>query len=653
MNKENSDSPLNGFLLWAADAEKYFKEKDKKYQDLLESHKAILEKIKRLEKTNEKLEIKLRQSANGSKISSYAASFNALNEKYLQEVKSHKNDNDNNGKLISSLKAQIANLTNNKSSKNSNSNSTTQHNIFDLINSKERGNSQASSNTENKQNNNTSADLGSLDFLKNHEGQVENIEENKENIDLDFMNKNSSTQENNYFMSPTQYSSDVESQEEQNNKHVHQKTIFNTERKSRAENSEFKVPFNRRDSFNFQTSDESNSSLPIFPASIDMEMDAKLDHVRESDTENREYSVKTDDSYDFRDVEESQEIELLSSPMKTKKNHTEKPRIEENTEDERKGTPLQDSFIDDSQDDFSEITNCLPTPATDNLKKDTNVLLAKNKDINATSKTHDQKIKKLTKQSDLLLTPDNHYITPSKRRKNNNNHMSETVDLSWNFLKTREWILEDFQPNPFVNNGLDIAYTGTVRGKNRQTEFFKHFNHNKKDQHCKCPQCLKFSEAIGPMPETSGGIRWDNNEKKKKNDDNLMSRFRPNNNDPRIGYYTKHGISRTNIWDRPVSPPGFHRSDFPSTPEIKEYKKKSAMLKKAKMLDRLRDAVLNTSLIDNKIEQIGRFIFKDSTFNDIVKNGCFTIDEKLFLELEALQEQFVKEQREKMKNIKV
>lgn len=109
--------------------------------------------------------------------------------------------------------------------------------------------------------------------------------------------------------------------------------------------------------------------------------------------------------------------------------------------------------------------------------------------------------------------------------------------------------LTDFVINPAFNGDLDYAYAETVRGAKRQCEHGG-----------ECRQCDEFYKMAGPGI-VSAAPQWSSHE------DN--ERGRKMGIEETINASSRH----RNRWKRAPSPPGFWRSDFPSTQEIVEEKK--------------------------------------------------------------------------------
>lgn len=112
-----------------------------------------------------------------------------------------------------------------------------------------------------------------------------------------------------------------------------------------------------------------------------------------------------------------------------------------------------------------------------------------------------------------------------------------------------QYQLRDFVINPAFNGDLDFAYAETVRGSRRQCEHGG-----------ECRQCDEFYKMAGPGI-VSAAPQWSATEDKE--------RGRKMDIEETINASSRH----RNRWKRAPSPPGFWRSDFPSTQEIVEEKK--------------------------------------------------------------------------------
>lgn len=218
---------------------------------------------------------------------------------------------------------------------------------------------------------------------------------------------------------------------------------------------------------------------------------------------------------------------------------------------------IRDLEVDDSEDELSRIE--LPTPVTNSKQKDV---------------------------SDELLLLNSQ--TPSAKK----------VDLTRNPIADREWILEDFQPNPRLNNNMDFAYQGTVRGANQQKKLFA-------SHHAKlCRECEKIKAKTGPTANFNSGLLWGESKQR-----------------------CNHQI--VNIWQRPPSPPGFSRSEFPTTQEQRDDREKAKTLTRKKTISRLAEAI-DVVCVDGKWEQCGTYIFRNKELNKSVISGKFDVNMSVF-----------------------
>lgn len=140
-----------------------------------------------------------------------------------------------------------------------------------------------------------------------------------------------------------------------------------------------------------------------------------------------------------------------------------------------------------------------------------------------------------------------------------------------------QYQLTDFVINPAFNGDLDYAYAETVRGAKRQCEHGG-----------ECRQCDEFYKMAGPGI-VSAAPQWSSHE------DN--ERGRKMGIEETINASSRH----RNRWKRAPSPPGFWRSDFPSTQEIVEEKKLAEENRRKEIETRYKSAVSG-----------GKWMFRDS-----------------------------------------
>lgn len=142
--------------------------------------------------------------------------------------------------------------------------------------------------------------------------------------------------------------------------------------------------------------------------------------------------------------------------------------------------------------------------------------------------------------------------------------------------KQRTYELTDFVINPAYNDNLDFAYAETVRGSKRSCEHGG-----------ECRQCDEFYKMAGPGVVSAAPV-WSNQEE--------YDRGRKMDVEKTINASSKH----RNRWTRKPSPPGFWRSDFPSTQEIVEEKKMAEETRRKEVELRYRSA-----------KQGGKWMFRD------------------------------------------
>lgn len=176
-----------------------------------------------------------------------------------------------------------------------------------------------------------------------------------------------------------------------------------------------------------------------------------------------------------------------------------------------------------------------------------------------------------------------------------------TVDITFNPLSGRKWILEDFRPNPQFNNDKNYVYQEVLRGHERRK--LKGFD---------CEECKRFYSVAGYGIKMMG-LAWDETQdaKVKSNcNHNRVSRSEI------IEKSSRHKIKRSK------SPLGFFKSGFPNTQELQQQKNQATLEHNQETLERYLTA---TSMDYNKRV----FIFRNQIFNNIVNNGFFTYDDNI------------------------
>ncbi|KAG5354356.1 hypothetical protein CJU90_4169 [Yarrowia sp. C11] len=129
-----------------------------------------------------------------------------------------------------------------------------------------------------------------------------------------------------------------------------------------------------------------------------------------------------------------------------------------------------------------------------------------------------------------------------------------------------QYQLTDFVINPAFNGDLDFAYAETVRGAKRQCEHGG-----------ECRQCDEFYKMAGPGV-VSAAPQWGAED---------SGRGRKMGIEETIDASSRH----RNRWKRAPSPPGFWRSDFPSTQEIIEEKKQAEENRRKEIEARYKSAI--------------------------------------------------------------
>ena len=171
--------------------------------------------------------------------------------------------------------------------------------------------------------------------------------------------------------------------------------------------------------------------------------------------------------------------------------------------------------------------------------------------------------------------------------------------------------LEDFRINPGYNQGLNYAFTEPIRDHDRR----------KCLPGCTRPECcgntFRKSIQLGGMPTAqTSGLRW-NSSPPENEEDELLERFfgddkdslRKATEDERQElllqartklFANKHGKHRQ-AYERRSTPPGFWRTDMPTTQEVEADHEEAKERERTKVEERYREAM----------RPGGRWIFRD------------------------------------------
>ncbi|GME86126.1 unnamed protein product [[Candida] boidinii] len=259
------------------------------------------------------------------------------------------------------------------------------------------------------------------------------------------------------------------------------------------------------------------------------------------------------------------------------------------------------------------------------------------------------------------------------------------IDLTINPIYNRNWYPEDFKVNPVVNFNKNYAFQAnkiTLKSahpsirllhdyeknfiQNQQLSKFnklsginKFVDHNNENSDHKQQGRLIIDKDTNAISLVSDANTDDSNNLKNIEKALFNERIHP------IFKYQKSAINNmttttsptstestnkimnlkvstktTKLWERPDSPPGFSRSDFPTTQERANDRLKSEKLETIKALKRLFHAVYMVEPMknkpnannnnNNKYIQAGKFIFKNELLNECIRNDNFTIDESIF-----------------------
>ncbi|KAJ8099353.1 hypothetical protein POJ06DRAFT_133659 [Lipomyces tetrasporus] len=152
----------------------------------------------------------------------------------------------------------------------------------------------------------------------------------------------------------------------------------------------------------------------------------------------------------------------------------------------------------------------------------------------------------------------------------------------------REWTLEDFVINPNYNHNIDYAYHDVIRGRERSCVHGKD-----------CRDCQAFYKLVGPVTPLPSGPKW--------NDNSPATPTRAESGTPSGDDAVRKMIATASrhraLWERPPSPVGFWRSEFPSTQEEMEEKQEARRRYQGKVQERYEEALKN-----------GKYLFKEKAF---------------------------------------
>ncbi|KAK9238192.1 hypothetical protein V1525DRAFT_401799 [Lipomyces kononenkoae] len=152
----------------------------------------------------------------------------------------------------------------------------------------------------------------------------------------------------------------------------------------------------------------------------------------------------------------------------------------------------------------------------------------------------------------------------------------------------REWTLEDFVINPNYNHNIDYAFHDVVRGRERNCVHGKD-----------CRDCGAFYKLVGPVTPLPSGPKW--------NDNSPATPSRADKGTPGGDEAVRKLIATASrhrsLWERPQSPVGFWRSEFPNTQEEIEEKREARRRYQEKVQERYEEALKN-----------GKYLFKDKAF---------------------------------------
>ncbi|KAG7890777.1 hypothetical protein KL925_002234 [Ogataea polymorpha] len=225
------------------------------------------------------------------------------------------------------------------------------------------------------------------------------------------------------------------------------------------------------------------------------------------------------------------------------------------------------------------------------------------------------------------------------------------LDLTCHPGRKGNWWPEDFKPNPETNFGQREAFT-LRRINPKYAHPALQTQHKYQQQHLKQEAMKEFNRLAGQVEPVTPGVKlvWSANDTGTlptplKTPDQALS-------NPKIDPVFKFEINKYNyknfdlnlnsnkikLWlDLQDSPPGHERSEFPTPSQSEADRQKSIKRAKLVALQRLFQTVFMVQPTDKSgtsYQQVGKFIFRNDEWNQLVRRNEFQIDESIFYNAE-------------------
>ncbi|KAG7861796.1 hypothetical protein KL939_000817 [Ogataea angusta] len=225
------------------------------------------------------------------------------------------------------------------------------------------------------------------------------------------------------------------------------------------------------------------------------------------------------------------------------------------------------------------------------------------------------------------------------------------VDLTHHPGRKGNWWPEDFKPNPETNFGQTEAFKlRRINPKYAHPALQTQFKYQQ--QHLKQEALKDFNRLAGQVEPVTPGVKlvWSAADSASlptplKTPDQALS-------NPKIDPVFKFEINKSNyknfdlnlnsnkikLWlDLQDSPPGHERSEFPTPSQSEADRQKSIKRAKLVALQRLFQTVFMVQPTDKSgtsYQQVGKFIFRNDEWNELVRRNEFQIDESIFYNAE-------------------
>lgn len=273
--------------------------------------------------------------------------------------------------------------------------------------------------------------------------------------------------------------------------------------------------------------------------------------------------------------------------------------------DERKLDNKENFATDFLSEDEKDLQNSIPNKIA-NKKLTENLRITKEPltEINSIADSQEKKKPKAFK----ILNVDQILESIDKGR---------VVDMTYNPLSGKKWVLEDFKANPNFDHdrkGLSQKIFNKIQ------DFMA--EHTKKD--VECEQCEKFYDAAGYGLKMMSPA-WDESQTSHDKLKAVMpKKFKCTHTKTKV-MEPKKNCSKEKP-KTPDSPPGFFKSDFPSTQALKEEKEQAKKFTNLKTMERFLSA---TSQYENE----RAFIFRNKIFSKVIENKFYNYDSEKLAEI--------------------